>query len=208
MGMYRALRTAVIVLAHLCLLLWVGVATALEVVTIPEKIGAVDLTEAVEVREGQDGRVQLSTAPDVNGIIRRIEVQATDTSSNPNWALIAIHNPLDVQVERLLVAPFFQMPGSGVFRTDLGGKRINVITASQGFRPTRVPDQEADAFSITVDPGATVTYVIELEAHNCPNWFCGSRHPIATISMPLRFSAARCWVFLVYWLCSCPSCLS
>ncbi len=63
MGMYRALRTAVIVLAHLCLLLWVGVATALEVVTIPEKIGAVDLTEAVEVREGQDGRVQLSTAP-------------------------------------------------------------------------------------------------------------------------------------------------
>ncbi len=168
MGMFRALRTAVIVLAHLCLLLWVGAASALEVVTIPEKIGAVDLSEAVEVREGQDGRVQLSTAPDVNGIIRRIEVQATDTSANPNWALIAIHNPLDVQVERLLVAPFFQMPGSGVFRTDLGGKRINVITASQGFRPNRVPDQEADAFSITVDPGATVTYVIELEDETLP----------------------------------------
>lgn len=168
MGMYRALRTAFFVLAHLCLFLWVGAASALEVVTIPEKVGAVDLTEAVELRDGQEGRVQLSTAPDVNGIIRRIEVQATDTSTNPNWALIAIHNPLDVQVERLLVAPFFQMPGSGVFRTDLGGKRINVITASQGFRPTRVADQEADVFSITVDPGATVTYVVELEGENLP----------------------------------------
>ncbi len=169
MGMYRALRNAVIVLAHLCLLLWAGAATALDVVTIPEKVGAVDLSDAIELREGQEGRVQLSTAPDVNGIIRRIEVQATDASSNPNWALIAIHNPLDVQVERLLVAPFFQMPGSGVFRADLGGKRINVITASQGFRPTRVDDQEADVFSITVDPGATVTYVLELEGENLPD---------------------------------------
>ncbi|MCF4097805.1 EAL domain-containing protein [Maritalea mediterranea] len=168
MGMYRVLRSALFVLAHLCLLFWVGAATALEVVTIPEKIGAVDLTAAVELREGQEGRVQLSTAPDVNGIIRRIEVQATNASANPDWALIAIHNPLDVQVERLLVAPFFQLPGSGVFRTDLGGKRINVITASQGFRPQRVADQEADVFSITVDPGATVTYVIELEGEKLP----------------------------------------
>lgn len=146
-------------------------AWAFETVTIPENVGALDLSAAIEHREGNNGRVQLSTAPDAEGIVRRIEVQAAELGTNPNWALIAFSNQSDVQLERLLVAPYFRLPGSGVFAPDLGGKRINVITPSQGFRPERIEDREADVFSITIDPGATITMMMELEGATVPELY-------------------------------------
>ncbi|MGJ8529760.1 EAL domain-containing protein [Maritalea sp.] len=146
-------------------------AFALETIAIPENVGALDLSNALEYREANNGRVQLSTAPDADGIVRRIEVLATEEGTNPNWALIAITNQNDVQLERLLVAPHFSLPGSGVFSPDLGGDRINVITPSEGFRPVRVEDREADVFSITVDPGATVTLILELKGKAVPEFY-------------------------------------
>jgi len=143
-------------------------AWAFETVTIHENVSAIDLSAAIEHREGSDGRVQLSTAPDTDGIVRRIEVQAAEQGTNPRWALLAFSNQSDVQIERLLVAPHFRLSGSGVFAPDLGGKRLNVITPSQGFRPVRIEDREADVFSITIDPGATVTMIMELESSTLP----------------------------------------
>src|SRR5687767_5530674 len=90
--------------------------TAFEVISVPEDINAVNLTSVVDVLPGSEGKVQLSTAPGEDGIIRRIEVLASTNGTNPNWALFALRNDGDVQIERLLVAPFFRLPGSGVFR--------------------------------------------------------------------------------------------
>ena len=161
-------RAKLIFLTFVLALFTAVTANALETVNIPESIGALDLTNAIELREGNEGRVQLSTAPDSEGIVRRIEVQAAEEGTNPNWALIALTNTADVQLERLLVAPYFRLPGSGVLAPDLGGNRIAVITPSQGFRPDRVPDREADVFSLTIDPGATVTLIMELEGETLP----------------------------------------
>ena len=137
-------------------------ATAFEVVSVPEDVNAVNLTSAVDVLPGTDGRIQLSTAPGEDGIIRRIEVLAATEGTNPNWALFALRNDGDVQIERLLVAPFFRLPGSGVLNPDLGAERISVLTPSAGLRPVRQPDREADVFEVVLDPGATVTFVAEL----------------------------------------------
>ena len=103
-------------------------AAAFEVITAPEDVSAVNLTGAVDVLPGEAGKIQLSTAAGEDGIIRRVEVLASDGGSNPNWALFALRNDSDVQLERLLVAPFFRLPGSGVFRPDLGAERIKVLT--------------------------------------------------------------------------------
>jgi len=146
-------------------------AHGLETVAIPENIGALDLSAALEHREGNNGRVQLSTSPDAEGIVRRIEVQATEVGTDPNWALIALTNPHDVQLERLLVAPNFSLPGSGILSPDLGGEHVRIITPSQGFRPSRIEDREADVFAITVDPGATVTLIFELTGENIPELY-------------------------------------
>ena len=146
-------------------------ASAFEVISVPEDVNAVNLTSAIDVLPGTDGRVQLSTAAGEDGIIRRIEVLASVGGSNPSWALFALRNDSDVQIERLLVAPFFRLPGSGVFRPDLGNERIRVLTPSAGLRPERLPDREADVFEIILDPGATVTFVAELANGHLPELY-------------------------------------
>ena len=139
-------------------------AAAFEVISAPEDVNAVNLTGVVDVVPGQGGKVQLSTAPGEDGIIRRIEVLASTNGTDPSWALFALRNDGDVQIERLLVAPFFRLPGSGIFRPDLGDARIKALTPSAGLRPERLPDREADVFEVTLDPGATVTFIAELSS--------------------------------------------
>jgi diguanylate cyclase (GGDEF)-like protein len=149
----------------------VAPAAGFEVITIPEDVSAVNLTGVVDIVPSEDGKVQLSTAPGEDGIIRRIEVLASRGGTNPNWALFAIRNDGDAQVERLLVAPYFRLPGSGVFRPDLGSERVRVLTPSAGLRPVRLPDREADVFEVTIDPGATVTFVAELSSDRLPEFY-------------------------------------
>ncbi|MCD7059250.1 EAL domain-containing protein [Pelagibacterium xiamenense] len=149
----------------------VSQAAAFEVIAVPEGINALNLAAGVDILEGEDGRVQLSTAPGDDGIIRRIEVVAVDPEADPNFAAFALRNEGDAQIERLLVAPFFRLPGSGVFLPDLGGARVNALTPSQGLRPARVPDREADVFEIVLDPGATVTLVAELAGDDLPELY-------------------------------------
>jgi diguanylate cyclase (GGDEF)-like protein len=144
---------------------------AFEVITAPEDVNAVNLTGVVDVVPSVDGKVQLSTAPGEDGIIRRIEVLASVNGTSPNWALFALRNDGDAQIERLLVAPFFRLPGSGVFRPDLGAERIKVLTPSAGLRPVRLTDREADVFEVTIDPGATVTFVAELSSGALPELY-------------------------------------
>lgn len=160
------------ILAFLLLVLaTAGSASAFEVITIPQDVSAVNLTGVVDIVPSEGGKVQLSTAPGEDGIIRRIEVLASQGGTNPNWALFALRNDGDAQIERLLVAPFFRLPGSGVFRPDLGAERIKVLTPSAGLRPVRLVDREADVFEVVIDPGATVTFVAELSSDRLPELY-------------------------------------
>ncbi len=146
-------------------------ATAFEVIAVPSDVNAINLGDAVDIVPGTDGRVRFSTAAGADGIVRRIEVLATTEGTNPNWALFALSNPSDVQITRLLVAPFFRMPGSGLFTPDLGNPRISALTPSGGLRPERQNDQEADVFEIVLDPGATVTFAAELASGELPEFY-------------------------------------
>lgn len=146
-------------------------ARAFEVLTVPEDVNAVKLTGVVDVTPGQDGRVQLSTAAGPDGIIRRIEVLAQDPATNPSFALFALRNESEVQIERLLVAPFFRLPGSGLFQPDLGDNRLRALTPSHGIRPERLADADADVFEVVLDPGATVTFIAELSGDTLPELY-------------------------------------
>ena len=146
-------------------------AAAFEVISVPEDVNAVNLSDVLEVQPGSQGRVQLSTAPGEDGIIRRIEVLASEQGTNPSFALFALRNDSDQQIERLLVAPFFRLPGSGIFQPDLGDERLHALTPSAGIRPTQLTDSEADVFEVTLDPGATVTFVAELSGATLPELY-------------------------------------
>ena len=96
---------------------------------------AIDLTAATELQHTETDRIQVSTAPGPDGIVRRIEVHARE--HNTNWAVFALTNNSDEQIDRLIVVPHYRMVGSGVIWPDLGLSRVAAITPSTGDRPLR-----------------------------------------------------------------------
>ena len=146
-------------------------AAAVESVRVPLDAQAIDLTNAVERNDSQGDRLQVSTAPGSDGIVRRIEVSAREAGTKPAWIVFALTNDTEEQIERLIVAPYFRLVGSGVISPDLGASRVSAITASQGFPPEREDSGDADVFRLTLDPGTTITYVAELRTPNLPQLY-------------------------------------
>ncbi|MGD0639647.1 MAG: EAL domain-containing protein [Roseiarcus sp.] len=143
-------------------------ALAVQSVRVPVDADAIDLSSAVEHFGAQGDRIQVSTAPGADGIVRRIEVSALEAGAQPAWIVFALTNDSDEQLTRLIVAPHFRFVGSGVVWPDLGSSRIVTITASQGSPPEREDHLDADVFALTLDPGTTVTYVAELRTPSLP----------------------------------------
>jgi diguanylate cyclase (GGDEF)-like protein/PAS domain S-box-containing protein len=160
-----------LLIALFALLVSTTAALSVESVRVPQGAHAIDLTHVVENHSSQSDRLQVSTAPGSDGIVRRIEVGAREAGSRPNWIVFALTNDTDEQIERLLVAPHFRLQGSGVIWPDLGSTRISAITASQGFPPEAEDSADADVFRLTLDPGTTVTYVAELRTPNLPQLY-------------------------------------
>ncbi|MCX7340394.1 MAG: EAL domain-containing protein [Hyphomicrobiales bacterium] len=155
----------------LALLAFAQTAAAIEAVRVPVDVPALDLTNIVTRNRSDGDVIQISTAAGPDGIVRRIAVRAREAGSRPDWIVFALKNDSDEQIDRLLVAPFHRLIGSGVIWPDLGSSRIEAVTASQGVRPEREESAEADVFLITLDPGATVTFVAELQSSRLPQLY-------------------------------------
>jgi diguanylate cyclase (GGDEF)-like protein/PAS domain S-box-containing protein len=144
-------------------------ARAVDAVNVRLDAPAIDLTEAVERPRTDGDRVQVSTAPGPDGIIRRIEVRGREGGNS--WAVFALTNNSDEQIDRLIVVPHYRMVGSGMFWPDLGLSRVVGITPSSGERPDRQDSPTADIFRITLDPGSVITYVMELRSDALPQLY-------------------------------------
>ena len=134
-------------------------ARAIEAINVRAEAPAIDLTDAAERHRTDNDRIVVSAAPGADGIIRRMDVRARE--GNTYWAVFALSNTGNEQIERLIVVPHYRMVGSGVFWPDLGRSRVASITSS-GERPERQDSATADIFRITLDPGSVMTYVLEL----------------------------------------------
>ncbi|KFB10744.1 Diguanylate cyclase/phosphodiesterase with PAS/PAC sensor(S) precursor [Nitratireductor basaltis] len=159
---------ALLFLTALFLGLGLGRSVAIEPIKISQDDIALDLSEAVEIYRNQGQSFQVSTAPGADGIVRRIEVEAQDKGSSGDWALFALANTTDQQIDRLIVAPHFRLVGSGLVWPDLGSRRIVSITPSEGFALDRQDSADADEFLVTLNPGSVVTFVVELASPNLP----------------------------------------
>jgi diguanylate cyclase (GGDEF)-like protein/PAS domain S-box-containing protein len=148
--------------------LFVASAAAAEPVRLEDNESAIDLTGAIEIFRERGPSFQVSAAPGADGIVRRIEIRAVSPAPTGNWAVFTMSNPTDRQIDRLLVAPHFRLAGSGIIWPDLGSERIVNITPSEGFALDRAQADSADVFNVTLDPGATVTFVIEMASQRLP----------------------------------------
>lgn len=142
-----------------------------EPISIGRDDTALDLTGAVTIYRDRGNAFRVSTAPDAEGIVRTIEVQAANADTAGDWAVLVLTNTSDVQLDRLLVAPRFRLVNSGLFWPDLGAQRIVAFTPSSGFSLDRIDDPHADIFAITLDPGAVITLVAELASPTLPQLY-------------------------------------
>jgi diguanylate cyclase (GGDEF)-like protein/PAS domain S-box-containing protein len=168
-GAFRSIlrRCAIAAALTLVIALLAGApARAVEAVNVRLDASAIDITAAAELQKTDSDRIQVSTAPGTDGIVRRIEVRARE--HNNNWAVFALTNNSDEQIDRLIVVPHYRMVGSGLFWPDLGLSRIASITPSSGDRPLRQENTTADIFRVTLDPGTVITFVAELRTDKLP----------------------------------------
>jgi diguanylate cyclase (GGDEF)-like protein/PAS domain S-box-containing protein len=155
----RLLRAILVVAGLLAAVSGAPPARAVEAVNVRADASAIDLTAAVELQRTETDRILVSTAPGADGTVHRIEFRARE--GNTNWAVFALANSGNEQLDRLIVVPHYRLVGSGLMWPDLGLSRVVVITSS-GERPERVESPTADVFRVTLDPGAVITYVAEL----------------------------------------------
>ena len=164
------LRAATVFAAlRICTALGVSGAAAVEAVNIRVDASAIDLTDAVEIQRTDTDRIQVSTTPGADGIVRRIEVRGREAGND--WAVFALANNGEEQIDRLIVAPHYRMVGSGLLWPDLGMSRIAYITPSSGDPPERIENPTADVFRVTLDPGTVITFVAELRGSNLPQLY-------------------------------------
>src|SRR5213079_2282379 len=144
-------------------------AHAIDAVSVRSDAPAIDLTAVLDHQRSETDRIQVSTAPGTDGIVRRIEVRARQ--GGQNWVVFALANNTDDQLDRLIVAPHYRIVSSGLLWPDLGLSRIATITPSTGDRPERQESATADIFRITLDPGAVITFVAELRTDKLPQLY-------------------------------------
>src|SRR5262249_20265205 len=122
-------------------------ASALDAVSVRSDAPAIDLTGVLEHLHSDTDRVQVSTAPGTDGIVRRIEVRARE--GGQYWVVFALANNTDDQLDRLIVAPHYRVVGSGLLWPDLGLSRIPTITPSTRDPPDRQHTPTPHLFPIT-----------------------------------------------------------
>src|SRR6202163_4993060 len=144
-------------------------AHALDAVSVRGDAPAIDLTGILEQQRSDSDRIQVSTAPGTDGIVRRIEVRARE--GGQNWVVFALANNTDDQLDRLIVAPHYRIVCSRLLWPDLALSRIASITPSTGDRPEKQDSPTADIFRITLDPGAVITFVAELRTDKLPQLY-------------------------------------
>jgi diguanylate cyclase (GGDEF)-like protein/PAS domain S-box-containing protein len=144
-------------------------AHAVDAVSVRSDSPAIDLTGILEFQKSDTDRIQVSTAPGTDGIVRRIEVRAREGGTN--WVVFALANNTDDQLDRLIVAPHYRIVSSGLLWPDLGLSRIATITPSTGDRPERQDNPITDIFRVTLDPGSVVTFVVELRTDKLPQLY-------------------------------------
>lgn len=144
-------------------------AYAAEPVSVTKNLKALDISKIGDKYLNRGNSLRISTAPDRDGIVRRVEIKPSIKSDNTNWYVFALANDSNEQIDRFIVAQHYRMVDSGIIWPDLDKTRIIAITPSEGFTLEAQKDREADVFLITLNPGAVITLIAELNGEHLPS---------------------------------------
>ena len=166
---------AVIAVLFLALACFNTQALAVEPIVIGPGDEKIDITLLGEFYERRGDKLSVETAPSADGIVGRMTVSAKTPGTNPSWIVFALSNPTDKTIMRWLTAQKYDIVGSRVLKPDLDAPRITNVTPSLGFRPERNDDYDhLDIYRLSIEPGTTVTFIVELASASVPRLFLAS----------------------------------
>jgi hypothetical protein len=174
---YRRCRN-IIALTFLCAIVFNQTQSvrALEAFVLSPETESIDLTSISDVytfpqRGDMDRRLQLSSAPGSDGVVKRFEVSADPSNTSPSWIVFALTNESPELLDRLLVMPHFVRSKIFSFWRKPIATRIVSLTSTNEFNPQREKAKNAEVFRITLSPYTTVTFVIEIMNIDSPEVF-------------------------------------
>lgn len=141
-------------------------ADALEPIAVDTASDRIEITTPNTHQRRSGGSVQIETAPGMDGISGRMTVNTALTGASPDWVVFALRNTGERALTFWLTAERHTLIGSGITWPNLDARRIEAVTPSVGFIPERVPNDRADVFQLTIDPGQTITYGIEMASEH------------------------------------------
>lgn len=144
---------------------------ALETIVVPPKKDVLELTMRGTLYEDRGDKLQIETAPGRDGMVARMSIKARTSGTNPNWLVFALTNNTETAMERWLTANRYTFVGSKIVWPDLDARRLEAVTPSIGFIPERIKSDRADVFRLTLEPGQTVTFAVELASDRYPRVF-------------------------------------
>jgi diguanylate cyclase (GGDEF)-like protein/PAS domain S-box-containing protein len=142
--------------------------TGLQPMEISSELDRLEIGAFGVVYEPRGDSLQVETARAADGTAGRMAIRAVTPGTAPRWFVFALANSTDKPQERWLVAERYQHAGSGIVWPDLDARRLENVTPSLGFIPERLPFDGADAFRLTLEPGQTVTFAVELSTQRVP----------------------------------------
>ncbi len=153
-------QITIVLITVIVLIFLIHPAIALEAIDVRLDKKAIDLSNSYKLRFHKEGNIQVTTAPNAEGIVNRIEILSS--AGSKHWIVFALANNSVEKIDRLLVSPYFRLASSGFIWPDLGKQHIRSVIPSEGFSLKRQASEEADIFEITLDPGSVITFVAEL----------------------------------------------
>ncbi|MEO1710111.1 MAG: EAL domain-containing protein, partial [Pseudomonadota bacterium] len=160
-------RTCLARLTVILVALFVSTATsqALEPIEIDGTENRIELLKSGAYVQKSGQSLQVETAPSLDGMTGRMSVRSSIAGSQPDWAIFALRNKAERPLTLWVLAERYALIGSGISWPDLDARRLEAVTPSIGFVPERVKSDRADIFQLTIDPGQTVTYAVELSSN-------------------------------------------
>ncbi len=137
-------------------------ARALTAIEVGKEADRIEINALGTLAANVGDQLQIETAPGTDGLTDRMSVASTSRGSNPHWFTFALRNVSETRVERWLTADRYNQTGSGILSPRLDARQIENVTPSIGFLPENLALDSTDAYRLTLEPGQTVTFAVEL----------------------------------------------
>ena len=136
------------------------------IITADFKAAHVELINVLQVVDSKNPKVAIDVPADSTGQKVRMHLQATarlaTSAASHRWAIFTLSNPDLVVRDFVLQIPRQGFANSGVLWPAVSARRVVSVKASTGTRPVQVGSRNVQSYALSVAPGGTASFAIEL----------------------------------------------